>query len=432
MTEGAASVTPLHPLRPPERVRVVTAASLFDGHDAAINIMRRILQVEGRRGDPPRPRPLGRGHRPRLRSRRTRTRWRSRRTRAATWSSSPISWSACALRELGAPDVRVYGGGGGTITPEEARRLTRRGRTHLQARRRPRARPRGHDSDDRRRVRRRRCRRRHQRRAGAAVTRRPGRGHAPASRVSRATGRADVEALRFAAPRTAANAAELRRWSASREPAGPESRASSTSWCGRFRLEFPGAQHRSLLVDPTRRRIRWRAARRPHPHERDPRPAHLRAVAGDAAGPPRALPHRVADAVRVLQAAGFDLVIVETAGIGQSDSEIVDLVDLPVYVMTPDYGAPSQLEKIDMLDLAELVVLNKADRQGAEDALRDVRKQWRRNPRSLRTGGRGRAGLLHDRTPLGRPGVDRLYEALRERSPQGRARTRRVRRGAGS
>ena len=71
--------------------------------------------------------------------------------------------------------------------------------------------------------------------------------------------------------------------------------------------------------------------------------------------------------------------IVETAGIGQSDSEIVDLVDLPVYVMTSEFGAASQLEKIDMLDLAELVVINKFDKRGALDALRDVRKQWRRN-----------------------------------------------------
>jgi hypothetical protein len=86
-----------------------------------------------------------------------------------------------------------------------------------------------------------------------------------------------------------------------------------------------------------------------------------------------------ATAMAFLQSLGFDLVLVETAGIGQSDSEIVDLVDLPVYVMTSEYGAPSQLEKIDMIDFAELIVLNKFDKRGAEDALRDVRKQWKRN-----------------------------------------------------
>ncbi len=85
------------------------------------------------------------------------------------------------------------------------------------------------------------------------------------------------------------------------------------------------------------------------------------------------------DAIAFLKSAGFDLVIVETAGIGQSDSEIVDMVDFPVYVMTSDFGAQSQLEKIDMLDFAELVVLNKYDKRAAEDALRDVRKQWKRN-----------------------------------------------------
>ena len=87
----------------------------------------------------------------------------------------------------------------------------------------------------------------------------------------------------------------------------------------------------------------------------------------------------LADAIAYLRSADFDLVIVETAGIGQSDSEIVDLVDLPVYVMTSEFGAASQLEKIDMLDLAEIVVINKFDKQGAAEFARDVRKQWRRN-----------------------------------------------------
>ena len=85
------------------------------------------------------------------------------------------------------------------------------------------------------------------------------------------------------------------------------------------------------------------------------------------------------DSIAFLKSVGFDLVIVETAGIGQSDSEIVDLVDVSVYVMTAEYGAASQLEKIDMLDLADMVILNKFDKAGTADALRDVRKQWRRN-----------------------------------------------------
>ncbi len=80
-----------------------------------------------------------------------------------------------------------------------------------------------------------------------------------------------------------------------------------------------------------------------------------------------------------MRAQGFDLVVVETAGIGQGDSAIVDLVDVSLYVMTAEYGAASQLEKIDMLDLAGILVLNKFDKRGSQDALRDVRKQWRRN-----------------------------------------------------
>ena len=146
----------------------------------------------------------------------------------------------------------------------------------------------------------------------------------------------------------------------------------------RFHLEFPEKSVGLLLVDPTRRRsggallgdrIRMNAIHSARIYARSlaTRQAHL------------ALSRAVGNAIRVLQAASFDVIFVETAGIGQSDSEIVDLVDTSIYVMTPEYGAPSQLEKIDMLDMADFTVLNKSDRQGAADALRDVRKQWRRN-----------------------------------------------------
>ncbi len=91
------------------------------------------------------------------------------------------------------------------------------------------------------------------------------------------------------------------------------------------------------------------------------------------------LPEALPDAVSVAKAAGYDMIIVETAGIGQGDSRVVDLVDMSIYVMTAEFGAPSQLEKIDMLDYADIVVVNKYEKKGSEDALRDVRKQVQRN-----------------------------------------------------
>ena len=112
----------------------------------------------------------------------------------------------------------------------------------------------------------------------------------------------------------------------------------------------------------------------------------------------------LASAVSFLRTQGFGLVLVETAGIGQSDSEIVDLVDIPVYVMTSEYGAASQLEKIDMLDLASVVVVNKADKRGADDALRDVRKQWRRNRVAFGATDDEIPVFPTDREPVRRPG----------------------------
>jgi methylmalonyl-CoA mutase len=92
-----------------------------------------------------------------------------------------------------------------------------------------------------------------------------------------------------------------------------------------------------------------------------------------------ALSSHVPEVIHVLKSAGFDLIIIETSGIGQSDTEIVDISDISVYVMTPEYGAPTQLEKIDMMDYADIIVLNKADKSGADDAIRDIKKQYRRN-----------------------------------------------------
>ena len=104
---------------------------------------------------------------------------------------------------------------------------------------------------------------------------------------------------------------------------------------------------------------------------------YMRSLATRRAG--SELSRATKDAVAIVKAAGYDLVIVETSGIGQGDAEIVSISDVSLYVMTAEFGAPSQLEKIEMLDYADLVTINKFDRKGSPDALRDVRKQYRRN-----------------------------------------------------
>ncbi len=124
------------------------------------------------------------------------------------------------------------------------------------------------------------------------------------------------------------------------------------------------------------------------------------------------LPEVLPDAIKVAQAAGYDLVIVETAGIGQGDSRVVDLVDMSIYVMTAEFGAPSQLEKIDMLDYADIVVVNKYEKKGSEDALRDVRKQVQRNRKLFDTGPENMPVYGTIASKFNDDGITELYHGL--------------------
>ncbi|MEM7432413.1 MAG: methylmalonyl-CoA mutase family protein [Pseudomonadota bacterium] len=351
-------------------LRFVTAASLFDGHDAAINIMRRLIQARGAEV-------VHLGH----------NRSVDDIVRAAIQEDADgiavssyqgghmeyFRYMVDRLRELGAPHIRVFGGGGGTITPDEIRELMDYGVERVYH---------PHDGMD----------------LGleamiADLIER--------TQAARAAAASTVVLEEQSAPYIAgmisaleegrisdANLSALRKEWQMKSPKVPVVGITGTGGAGkssvtdeilnRFLTAFPERSVAVLAVDPTRRRtggallgdrIRMNSLRSERTFMRSiaTRRQHL------------ATSEMLGDHIAFLKSQGFGLVIVETAGIGQSDSEIVDLVDFSVYVMTSEYGAASQLEKIDMLDYADLVVLNKYDKRGAEDALRDIKKQWKRN-----------------------------------------------------
>src|ERR1700744_3262005 len=354
-------------------LRFVTAASLFDGHDAAINIMRRIIQSQGAEV-------IHLGHN---RSVEDVVRAALQEDADAIALSSYqgghveyFKYMVDMLRERGAGHIRVFGGGGGTITPEEIRELQAYGVERIY-----------HPNDGMK--------------LGLTEM---------IEDVMQRTGNAAAKHAQEQAPTTVDvkdeisighmlsaieegrlgdnELAHLRKDWALAGKHTPVLGMTGTGGAGkssgrgglllRFLHAFPEMRIAVLAVDPTRRRsggallgdrIRMNSLRSHRVYMRSMATRRQHAATNEV----------LHDCINFLKSQPYDLVIVETAGIGQSDSEIVDLVDFPVYVMTSDYGAASQLEKIDMLDFAELVVLNKFDKRGAEDALRDVRKQWKRN-----------------------------------------------------
>ena len=363
---------------PTNAVRVVTATSLFDGHDAAINVMRRILLGTG-------VEVIHLGHN------------RSvneivdcaieedvQAIAVSSYQGGHIEffkYMVDLLRDRGAPHVRVFGGGGGVILPEEIRELESYGvekvyspedGVHLGLQ--------GMINDLVKRI------------DFPTVENASDLEIDRLSPKDKAVVAKFISAMELAKARGDGHLAELRSRINQRlkERKAPVVGITGTGGAGkssltdelvlRFLHDFKDISVAILSTDPSRRRtggallgdrIRMNSIDHARVYMRSLATRESRTELSEAGG----------DVVQVFQAAGFDLIIVETAGIGQGDADIVGLVDLSIYVMTPEFGAPSQLEKIDMLDFADLIAVNKYEKRGGEDAVREVGKQVRRNRR---------------------------------------------------
>ena len=361
------------PSLPKNKIRIVTAASLFDGHDASINIMRRIMQASG-------VEVIHLGH---DRSVEEVVRCAIQEDAQAIAMTSYqgghneyFRYMHDLLQEHDAGQIKIFGGGGGVILPEEIKSLMDYGIERI------------YSPDD-------------------------GRELGLQGMINDLIERSDVPTPDMPADRQKSLADHLldkdvvsiarlislaenrpedfsgmtSDWSLPKK-ASPVLGITGTGGAGksslvdelvrRFLLEHPEKHLAILSVDPSKRktggallgdRIRMNAIDHPR--------VYMRSLATRQSN--LALSKYVADALRVLQWAQFDLIILETSGIGQSDTEILEHSDVSLYVMTPEFGAATQLEKIDMLDFADLVAINKFDKRGALDALRDVKKQYVRN-----------------------------------------------------
>ncbi len=357
--------------KPVNKVRIVTAASLFDGHDAAINIMRRIIQATG-------VEVIHLGHDRSVEEVVNCAIQEDANAIAITsyqgGHTEYFKYMYDLLKEKGASHIKIFGGGGGVILPSEIKELMEYGITRIYA------------PDD-----------------GRSMGLQ-GMINDMVEKSDFATGEivnfkvSDLKNKNNRQLAVAISAAEnfhdkhadfihkIREKSdTSTTPVlgitgtGGSGKSSTVDEIvRRFLIDFPKKTIAIVSVDPSKRktggallgdRIRMNAIKNQR--------VYMRSLATRQAN--LALSKHVNDAVDILKVAGFDLVILETSGIGQSDTEIIEHSDVSMYVMTPEYGAATQLEKIDMLDFADVIALNKFDKRGALDALRDVKKQYQRN-----------------------------------------------------
>ncbi len=357
--------------QPKNKIRIVTAAALFDGHDAAINIMRRIMQSSGAEV-------IHLGHdRSVMEVVNCAVQEDANAIAITSYQGGHVEYFKYMfdlLKEKGCGHIKIFGGGGGVILPTEIQELHDYGITRI------------YSPDD-------------------------GRSLGLQGMINDVLRKSDfptgnqlngelkhVEEKEFKSIGRLISAAENFpvNTSSALKKLEQQAKTSNTAVLGitgtggagksslvdelvrRFLIDFPDKKIGIISVDPSKRktggallgdRIRMNSIR----NER----VYMRSMATRQSN--LALSRHVQDAVNILKAAHFDLVILETAGIGQSDTEITEHADLSLYVMTPEYGAATQLEKIDMLEFADIIALNKFDKRGAMDALRDVKKQYKRN-----------------------------------------------------
>ncbi|MBP4138435.1 methylmalonyl-CoA mutase family protein [Flavobacterium geliluteum] len=395
------------PYIPKNKVRIVTAASLFDGHDAAINIMRRIIQSTG-------VEVIHLGH-DRSVEEVVNTAIQEDANAIAMTSyqgghNEYFKYMFDLLHEKGAGHIKIFGGGGGVILPSEISELHEYGITRI------------YSPDD-------------------------GRSMGLQGMINDLVERSDypigdqlkgeldhIEDKNPTAIARLISAAENfpeiakpvfdKIHTNNEDSKIPVLGITGTGGAGksslvdelvrRFLIDFPEKTIGLISVDPSKRktggallgdRIRMNAINNPR--------VYMRSLATRQSN--LALSKYVAEAIQVLKAAKYDLIILETSGIGQSDTEIMDHSDVSLYVMTPEFGAATQLEKIDMLDFADLVALNKFDKRGALDAIRDVKKQyqrnhnlWDKNPDEMPVFGTI-ASQFND------PGMNTLYKAIMDK-----------------
>ena len=361
----------IKPYIPTNKVRIVTAAALFDGHDAAINIMRRIIQSTG-------VEVIHLGH-DRSVEEVVNTAIQEDANAIAITSyqgghNEYFKYMYDLLQEKGAGQIKIFGGGGGVILPSEIAALQAYGITRI------------YSPDDGRAM----------GLQGMINDLVEQSDYAIGDKLSdeinnleeknpKAIARIISSAENF--PDIAAKTLEAIH-KKNEKSTIPVLGITGTGGAGksslvdelvrRFLIDFPEKTIGIISVDPSKRktggallgdRIRMNAINSPR--------VYMRSLATRQSN--LALSKYVADAIQVIKAAKYDIIILETSGIGQSDTEIMDHSDVSLYVMTPEFGAATQLEKIDMLDFADLVAINKFDKRGSLDALRDVKKQYQRN-----------------------------------------------------